>query len=139
MRPGFGQAMESPGTGAAFCFRQGGFRGALAATLGVVCPSFCVIYGISLFLNRFLEIPLVAGAFQGIKIGVGLLILNAGINMLRKMKKTPFKLGICLCATVFTVLIDLFAWRISSITLMVSALVVMIIAFKKKENQAAQQ
>ena len=119
-------AESTPGPIAINCatfvgYQRRGFPGALAATLGVVCPSFCIIYAISLFLDQFLAIPLIAGAFRGIQLGVGLLILNAGITMLRKMKKTPLSLGICLGAMVFMVLIDLFCWSISSITLMLTA------------------
>ena len=67
-------------------YKQAGFWGALVATLGMVLPSFCFIFLISMFFDRFLEYPIVASAFQGIKIGVGLLICNAGLNMLKKMK-----------------------------------------------------
>ncbi len=132
-------AESTPGPIAINCatfvgFQRRGFRGALAATLGVVCPSFCIIYAISLFLDQFLAIPLIAGAFRGIKLGVGLLILNAGFNMLRKMKKTPLSLGICLCATVSMVLIDLFSWNISSITLMLAALCIALLLYAVKRK-----
>ena len=79
-------------------WRRGGFRGAVAATVGVVLPSFVIIYAISMFLDRFLEIAVIASAFRGIKIAVGLLILHAGWNMLKKMKKTPLTAGICAAA-----------------------------------------
>ena len=42
-----------------------------------------------MFLGNFLELTLVANAFRGIKIAVGLLILDAGLNMAKKAKKTP--------------------------------------------------
>ena len=51
-------------------FQRAGLSGAAAATLGVVLPSFGVIFLISQFLEGFLEIPLIASAFQGIKLGV---------------------------------------------------------------------
>ena len=67
--------------------KKAGFPGALIATLGMIVPSFAVIYLISIFLDNFLELTLIANAFQGIKVGVGLLICNAGLNMMKKMKK----------------------------------------------------
>ena len=59
-------------------YRQAGFSGALWATFGMVLPSFLVIYLISMFRENFLEITVVANAFRGIQIAVGLLILDAG-------------------------------------------------------------
>ena len=66
-------------------YRQKGVWGAVCATVGVVLPSFAVILLIALFLDHFLSIVWVANAFKGIKAAVGLLILDAGIRMLKKM------------------------------------------------------
>ena len=84
-------AESTPGPIAINCatfvgWQQAGFAGALAATFGVVFPSFAVIFAISMFLDNFLEITVIASAFRGIKIAVGILILNAGITMLKKMR-----------------------------------------------------
>ena len=64
-------------------FREAGIIGATFATLGVVIPSFTIIFLVSLFFNRFLEIPLVGYAFQGIRVCVVYLIFSAGIKMLK--------------------------------------------------------
>lgn len=112
-------------------WRQRGFWGALAATLGVVLPSFVIIFAISLFLDRFLEITVIASAFKGIKIAVGLLILNAGWNMLRKMKKTPLQVGILVCALAAVLAINAFSLKISSICLMLAAGLVTLAAARK--------
>ena len=87
-------AESTPGPIAINCatfvgYKQAGFIGSLVATLGIVLPSFAVIYAISMFFDRFLEIALIAKAFKGIKIGVGILILSTGLNMLQKMSKKP--------------------------------------------------
>ncbi len=63
--------------------RQAGFAGALVATLGVVLPSFVVIYIISMFLDNFLEITVISNAFKVVKVAVGFLILNAAVTMLK--------------------------------------------------------
>ena len=86
-------AESTPGPIAINCatytgYRVAGLSGSLAATFGMILPSFVIIYAISMFLDNFLEITLIANAFRGIKLAVGLLILNAGLNMLQKMKKS---------------------------------------------------
>ena len=95
-------AESTPGPIAINCatftgYKQAGFIGALAATLGMILPSFLVIYLISMFLDNFLEITLIANAFKGIRIAVGLLILDAACTMIRKMHKKV--LCFCLCFT----------------------------------------
>lgn len=57
-------------------YKRAGFIGALVATLGIVVPSFVVIYLISMFLDNFLGLTIIANAFKGIKIAVGILILD---------------------------------------------------------------
>ena len=64
-------AESTPGPIAINCatyvgYKKGKLQGAIAATLGVVLPSFIIIYLISRFLNHFLEITQVANAFKGI-------------------------------------------------------------------------
>ena len=60
--------------------------GALVATIGMIIPSFFIVFLISQFLDRFLEIKWVSSAFQGIKIAVAILIIDAAVKMIRKMK-----------------------------------------------------
>ena len=85
-------AESTPGPIAINCatfigFKKGGFWGSVVATLGIVLPSFIIIYVISMYLTNFLEIGIVNNAFQGIKIAVGILILDAALTMIRKMQK----------------------------------------------------
>ena len=101
--------------------KKKGFWGAAAATLGVTLPSFLIILLISFFLDRFLEIKWVASAFKGIKIAVGLLILDAAIKMIVKMKKEVLSIIILSAAFVAMMLINIFAMRISTIVLMLAA------------------
>ena len=92
-------AESTPGPIAINCatyvgFKQKGYAGAAAATVGIVLPSFCIIFMISRFLDNFLEIAWIANAFQGIRIAVGILILDAAVKMIRKMQKRPFPLAV---------------------------------------------
>jgi chromate transporter len=119
-------AESTPGPIAINCatftgYKQAGLRGALAATVGMVLPSFVIIYGISMFLDNFLEIPLIAHAFQGIKVAVGLLILDAGLTMLKKMRKETLPRLIMAGSCAAMLLINLFSWSFSSISLMILA------------------
>ena len=116
-------AESTPGPIAINCatfvgYKQKGLIGAIAATIGMVLPSFCIIFLISMFLDNFLEIVWIAHAFMGIKIAVGILILDAAIKMIRKMQKKPIPLTIMACAFLAMLLIDIFALHVSSITMM---------------------
>ena len=62
-------AESTPGPIAINCatfvgYKIAGMLGAVAATLGVVLPSFVIIFVISTFLDNFLEIPFIANAFM---------------------------------------------------------------------------
>lgn len=119
-------AESTPGPIAINCatfvgYLRGGLAGAVAATLGVVVPSFLIIFLISMFLDRFLEITIVASAFKGIKIAVGLLIIHAALKMYQKIEKTPMSIGIMVCAAAAMFLINIFALSISSISLLLVA------------------
>ncbi|MBQ5436694.1 MAG: chromate transporter, partial [Firmicutes bacterium] len=87
----------------------------------IVLPSFCIIFLISRFLDNFLEIAWIAHAFQGIRIAVGILILDAAVKMIRKMQKRPFPLAVMTASFIAMLLVDIFALRISSIMLMLAA------------------
>ena len=127
-------AESTPGPIAINCatyvgLKKGGFLGALLATLGVIVPSFIIIFLISMFLDNFLEITIVANAFKGIKVAVGLLIFEAGIIMLKKMKKKLMPRIIMICSCVVMICVNVFAWNFSSISLMVIAGVISLVIY----------
>ena len=127
-------AESTPGPIAINCatyvgYKQKGFAGALTATLGMILPSFCIIFAISKFLDHFLEITWIAHAFQGIKIAVGILILDAALKMLQKMQKEPMPRTFMLCAFAAMLLINIFSVQISSIVLMLTAGLISLIIF----------
>ena len=102
-------------------YKQGGIPGSLCATVGMVLPSFVVIYLISAVLDNFLEITWIASAFHGIKIGVGILILRVAVNMLKKMKPMPLPRIIAGCACAVMLAVNFLSLKFSSITLMILA------------------
>lgn len=127
-------AESTPGPIAINCatfvgYKIAGMFGAFVATFGVVIPSFVIIFVISTFLDNFLEITVIANAFMGIKIGVGILIFNAGFNMLKKMSPKTLPRMIMACSFVGMFLVNLFSWKFSSISMMLVAAVVSLICF----------
>lgn len=134
-------AESTPGPIAINCatytgYMVGGVSGALAATTGVVLPSFVIIYCISMFLDQFLTLPIIANAFGGIKIAVGILILNAAFTMLKKMKKGILSVSITILSSIIMLCVSFFAWNFSSITLMVIAAIVSLCMFLIRKNTA---
>jgi len=69
-------------------YKIAGFKGSLVATLGVVLPSFFVISLLYFALWQFRDYTYVNYAFIGIKAGIAILILRAGIKLFSKMPKT---------------------------------------------------
>ena len=126
-------AESTPGPIAINCatyvgYKQAKMLGAIAATLGIVLPSFLIIYFISIGFNQFLEYAWVNNAFQGIKVGVAILILDAGYKMYQKSKKKQtvmIALGI-----MFAVL--LLKLNISSVVIMFTMGLFSVLGGKKK-------
>lgn len=132
-------AESTPGPIAINCatfigYKQSGIIGALFTTFGIVLPSFVVIFIISIFLDSFLELTIIASAFKGIKIGVGILIVDAGITMIKKMKKKILSEVIMVCSLIAMLLINIFSLNFSSISLMVMAAIVSLIVFVVKNT-----
>ena len=94
--------------------------GALIATIGMIIPSFFIIFLISQFLDRFLEIKWVSSAFQGIKIAVAILIIDAAVKMIGKMKKKPFQITIMIAALISMLVINIIALHVSSLVIMLA-------------------
>ncbi|MBO4505521.1 MAG: chromate transporter [Lachnospiraceae bacterium] len=127
-------AESTPGPIAINCatfvgYKQKGIAGAIAATVGMVLPSFLIIWLISMFLDNFLEIAWIANAFKGIRIAVGILIIDVAIKMIRKMKKKLVPCIIMAGSFIAMLLINFFSWKFSSIGIMLAAALVSIVIF----------
>ncbi|MBQ3046433.1 MAG: chromate transporter [Clostridia bacterium] len=96
-------------------YKIAGVLGSVFATLGVVLPSFIIIFIISLFFDAFLAIEWVAYAFRGIQAAVAFLILNAGIKMLKNVKKSVFGIIMTSLTVLCFVTLSLLAVSFSSI------------------------
>lgn len=92
-----------------------GVLGSLLATLAVCLPSFTIIFIISLFFDRFLEIQWVGYAFRGIQVAVVYLIGSAGIKLVRNSEKNAFFIAIACAVLICFIALSLFAVKFSSI------------------------
>lgn len=68
-------------------YRICGVAGSIAATLGVVVPSFLIMLCVFYLLDRFQELPVVQYAFMGIRACVLALVLKALLSMYKKCEK----------------------------------------------------
>lgn len=117
------------------------FFGALFATLGVVLPSFLIICLISFFYEKFIQIEVVSWAFMGIKACVAILILNAGIKLIKNVKKNVFSIIVLLIAF----MLCLFVSTISTVYIILGGLVIGVGYYSiqemiiKKKNKTQEQ
>ncbi len=90
-------------------YKIAGISGALAATAGVVIPSFIIITGIATVISRFQNNPVIQAAFMGIRSAVVALILMAVIKMGKSSIKDRLTALITVLAVILVILINVHA------------------------------
>ena len=120
-------------------YKTAGVIGSAAATLGVVLPSFIIIYVISLFLDKFLALTIVANAFRGIQACVVYLIGSVGLKMLKQLKKKPLPLMIMGAVLVCMIAFSLFAVKFSSIVYILVSGAIGVISFYVKRRGGEEE
>lgn len=100
-------------------YKVKGIWGALFATLGVVFPSFVIILVIASFLQNFSKYVIVQNAFSGIRVAVGVLILNAIIGLLKKSVVNKISTVIFIVTCLFGIVLN-----ISPIYIVISACII---------------
>lgn len=96
-------------------YKVAGFFGSLFATLGVVLPSFIIIFAISFVFDWFSSLEYVTYAFRGIQACVAFLIFSAGIKMFGKLKKSLFNMILYIVTLVSFILLTLFGGSFSAV------------------------
>ncbi len=134
-------AESTPGPIAINCatfvgYKQAGVPGSIAATFGIVLPSFIVITLISMFFDNFLEIKVIADAFKGIKVGVAVLIIDVAFKMIKKMKKDTLSLILMAGSLCIMLAVNIFSVKFSSISLLIIAAVISLVVFAVREGRA---
>ena len=116
-------------------YRRAGVMGSLFATVGVVIPSFLIIYVVSLFLDEFMSLTVVSFAFQGIRAAVVYLILSAGLKMLKheNMKK-PLTATLVSLTVIVMVTLSFFAISFSSVFYILIGGVVGVVVYFLSQN-----
>lgn len=115
-------------------YKTAGVLGSALSTLGVVLPSFIIIYIISLFLDAFLSFTLVANAFRGIQACVVYLIGSTGLKLLKQMEKKPLPVIIMTVVLACMIAFSLFAVKFSSIIYILISGAIGVISFYAKRN-----
>ena len=87
-------------------YRTCGVLGSVCATLGVVLPSFVIIYAISFVLRQFQELKAVQYAFHGIRAGVLALLCKALWGMYKKNQKNWVSYIIMAGSFILTAVVD---------------------------------
>lgn len=141
-------AESTPGPIAINCatylgYKRAGFWGALLSTVGVCVPSVVIIYVITLFINEFLAIELVSKAFLGMRVAVSLLIVSAGLKMLKKEKKSVATYVLFTASLVFSLVVALTSIDFPSILLILIGgaigVCVWLVAKSKKSEQTKKE
>lgn len=123
-------------------YRVGKIIGAIIATVGVTLPSFIIICVISFFYDKFMEIEVIKWAFLGIKACVAILILNAGLKLLKNVKKNVYSVIIILVAF----LISLFFSFIKTVYIILGGIILGVVVYtiwehiqnKKNKNDSEE-
>lgn len=86
-------------------YKVRGVAGALLATLGVVLPSFAIIFALSFAINAFKDNVWYKAAFSGIQACVTVLIVNAFTKLAKQLKTDVFSITMLIaafCVVIFT-------------------------------------
>ena len=98
-------------------FKLIGVWGAFVAVVAVCIPSFAIILLISYFYDAFMAFIPVQYAFEGIKVGIAILITSAGVNMMKKAQKGAFEYFVFVPAFLLVTCFDIFNIDFSSVYL----------------------
>lgn len=85
-------------------YKNKGIAGGIAATLGVIFPSIVIISIIAAFITNFADLPVVRHAFNGIRVCVCVLILNAVLKVSKGAivdKWAAVIFGVVFCLSMF--------------------------------------
>ena len=120
-------------------FKVAGVLGSIIATLGLVIPSFAIIFVISYFYKDFMKAAVIQAAFKGLKIGVILLLFNAVIKLKKGVKVNLVGIILFVIALASTILVSIFTieFKYTSLCLILLGIVVGIslTALGRKEKE----
>lgn len=109
--------------------KERGVIGALVTTAGVVLPSFVIICILTALLANFARITWVKYALHGIRVAVGVLILNTVIKLVREKIKDALGYVLCILAFLLVALPGTLGlpFRVSPVFVVIGAAIVGIV------------
>lgn len=90
-------------------YKRKGAAGGIAATVGVVFPSFLLILALAGILLTYAALPAVSAAFSGIRVAVTVLIFRSVCRLFENAVKGKWALGIFLTVFLFSAVLHLSA------------------------------
>jgi len=122
-------------------YKEKGFLGSVISTLGVILPSFVIIFIISLFFNDLLKYRLIQKAFKGIACGVAVIITFAGIKLMKSFKRNWVFITLFILSVIVVILSEIKIINFSFITivLIVFCGVFSLLCFKPKKVELKQK
>lgn len=109
-------------------YKQKGIPGAIAATVGSIFPSVCIVMLIAAVLHNFAELAIVQHAFAGIRVVVSVLILNAVIGLRKKSLVDKICVGIAAVSFLLSVWVD-----VSPVVIVIGAAILGIVLSSGRE------
>ena len=85
-------------------YKRAGIAGGIIATLGFTFPSLIIIIIIAAFMRGYAYDPLVQRALAGVRVVVGVLIVNAVMDLGKAALKDAFSIIICASAFILSIL-----------------------------------
>lgn len=96
-------------------YKKHGFWGALCATLGVMVPTFLIMFLISMFFRNLMQYEVVQYAFIGVKVAVVFLILKVAISLAKQTKSSGFAVILFLLVAILMIVFHYFKIDFSAI------------------------
>ena len=118
-------------------YKLRGFIGSLAATIGVVAPSFIIISLISLVFEWFLGFEIVTYAFKGANAAVAVLIFNAGLKLLKKCEKSTYVYLAVALSIILGIIFMIF--NVSTLIIIIIGLVIGVTYYTILENKVKKK
>ena len=113
--------------------------GSVFSTLGVILPSFIIIFIISIFLEGFMEYKVVKYAFIGINAAVAFLIIKMGITLFKTIERKIIPVLVFVITLILVVVFNILSITFSSIYfILISGIIGIIyysITMKKMEGE----
>ena len=120
-------------------YKVAGIWGSIVATLGLAIPSFVIIFIISFFYEKVLEIKAFQAIFKGLKVGVILLLFNALIRLSKGIKVNGITIILFVIGLAVSILLSVFdiGFRYTSLCLIALGLLtgVVVTLLSKKEEK----